>query len=72
MALPYVVRFGYGESSAAYLRDFGTALSVYRRLREGGHDARLLNVDLVDGAPDASPWAQVGLSEEEWLEVANG
>lgn len=79
---PYRCEFGYMCQQHVDFATFGEALAFYRGYRamqkqEFGdkwgpsfHDGpRLINHTNLDGADDAKPWAQLGLTEAEWDEV---
>lgn len=57
---PY--RTDFGTCSYGEFRTFAEALECARKNKP----ARITNPDEADGAPDASPRAQAGLTREEW------
>lgn len=80
----YEVQFGYMCRERAAFTSFELALAFYRGyLQCKGHNGlrgyahvlddgpRLVNVDNIDGAPDASPAAQHGLTAAEWEQLEN-
>ena len=65
--MPFEVQWGWCCSRCVSFATFGAALSFYRALSES--NARLVNVNNIDGAEDASPAAQHGLTREQWEQV---
>lgn len=70
---PYRVEFGYMCQQHADFATFVEALAYYRGYKKGSPylrpEIRLINHTNLDGADDAKPWAQYGLTEAEWDEV---
>lgn len=71
---PYRVEFGYQCQQHVDFATFGEALAFAKGFAAAdsdrmGRSVRLINHTNIDGADDAKPWAQHGLTEAEWDEV---
>jgi hypothetical protein len=74
---PYRVEHGRGLEAFGEFATFAEALAYFQGVHwgyfysnaTGGVEARIVNTDNIDGADDASPAAQHGLTEQEWERV---
>jgi hypothetical protein len=72
--LCYEVQFGYMCRQSAKFATFAEALAFLRGYNEArdvqySNAPRIVNTDNIDGADDASPAAQHGLTADEWERV---
>jgi hypothetical protein len=72
---PYRCEYGYMCQSRVDFATFAEALAYYRGFRRGSclnrPEIRIINHTNIDGADDAKPWAQAGLTEDEWEQIEN-
>jgi hypothetical protein len=75
--MSYEVRYGYCNIERSRFASFAESLAFLRGLYIGQSQGRdvwrnhpeLVNTDNIDGADDASPAAQHGLTADEWERV---